>query len=109
MNIARPTTFHLLVRRLILAGCMALLSLSSAVAQMHSVSHTQKHRTAAQASTAKNHQDIGERKFQENCGRCHTAPEQLSPRITGTIVMHMRVRASLSDEDSKEILRYLSP
>ena len=51
----------------------------------------------------------GERKFMENCSRCHSAPEQLSPRITGTIVLHMRVRASLSAEDARDILRYLSP
>jgi mono/diheme cytochrome c family protein len=54
-------------------------------------------------------QDPGERKFQANCSRCHTAPEQLSPRITGTIVRHMRVRASLSAEDARDILRYLAP
>ncbi len=53
--------------------------------------------------------DRGERKFQENCSRCHTAPEQLSPRIAGTVLRHMRVRASLSAEDERDILRYLAP
>lgn len=53
--------------------------------------------------------DAGERKFQENCSRCHTAPEQLSPRVTGTVMLHMRIRASLSAEDEREILHYLSP
>jgi len=53
--------------------------------------------------------DPGERKFQANCGRCHTAPEQISPRIVGTVVRHMRVRASLSAEDERDILRYLAP
>ena len=54
-------------------------------------------------------QDPGERKFQANCSRCHDAPEQLSPRITGTVLRHMRVRASLSAEDERDILRYLAP
>ena len=54
-------------------------------------------------------QDPGERKFQANCSRCHTAPEQLSPRIAGTVTRHMRVRASLSAEDERDILRYLAP
>ncbi len=54
-------------------------------------------------------QDPGERKFQANCSRCHSAPEQLPTRITGTIVRHMRVRASLSAEDERDILRYLAP
>jgi cytochrome c5 len=53
--------------------------------------------------------DAGQRKFEANCGRCHTAPEQLSPSITGTVVRHMRVRASLSAQDEKDILRFLAP
>jgi hypothetical protein len=53
--------------------------------------------------------DVGEQKFQANCGRCHTFPEQLSPSLTGTVVRHMRVRASLSAQDEKDILKYLAP
>lgn len=53
--------------------------------------------------------DVGERKFDANCGRCHSAPEQLSPSITGTVVRHMRVRASLSAQDEKDILKFLAP
>lgn len=64
--------------------------------------------TAQPASTTVA-QDPGERKFQANCNRCHNAPEQLSPRIVGTVVRHMRVRASLSAEDERDILRYLAP
>jgi len=67
--------------------------------------------SAKQASPAAiaNAPDPGERKFQANCGRCHNAPDQLSPRIAGTVVRHMRVRASLSAEDERDILRYLAP
>lgn len=54
-------------------------------------------------------QDAGEKAFQANCSRCHTAPEQLSPRIAGTVTRHMRVRASLSAKDTQAILRYLAP
>jgi cytochrome c5 len=50
-----------------------------------------------------------ERAFQANCSRCHYAPETLSPRITGTVVRHMRVRANLSAEDERLILSYLNP
>lgn len=52
---------------------------------------------------------IGEQKFQQNCSRCHNAPEGFSSHISGTIVKHMRVRASLSEHDAREILRYLNP
>jgi cytochrome c5 len=51
----------------------------------------------------------GQTKFNQNCSRCHEAPQSFSPRISGTILRHMRVRASLSAEDEREILRFLNP
>jgi cytochrome c5 len=51
----------------------------------------------------------GERVFQQQCSRCHNAPEGFSPRISGTIVRHMRVRASLSRHEEEELLRYFNP
>jgi cytochrome c5 len=51
----------------------------------------------------------GERIFQQQCSRCHNAPEGFSPRISGTIVRHMRVRASLSRHEEEELLRYFNP
>jgi cytochrome c5 len=54
-------------------------------------------------------QDPGERKFQENCSRCHNAPEELPIHITRTVLQHMRVRASLSAQDQRDILKYLAP
>ena len=63
---------------------------------------------AAKADSTKQ-ADVGQRKFDANCGRCHSFPEQLSPSITGTVVRHMRVRANLSAEDEKDILRFLAP
>jgi cytochrome c2 len=61
------------------------------------------------AESQKTQEDNGEQKFQQNCSRCHNAPEGFSPRISGTIVRHMRVRASLSEQDAREILRFLNP
>jgi len=55
------------------------------------------------------HQSDGARKFAQNCGRCHNPPQGFSPRISGTITMHMRVRASLSKQDQEDILRFLNP
>jgi mono/diheme cytochrome c family protein len=51
----------------------------------------------------------GDELFTENCSRCHNAPESFSPRVSGTIVRHMRVRAGLSKEDAQAILRFLNP
>jgi len=53
--------------------------------------------------------DAGDRIFQQHCSRCHNAPEGFSPRISGTIVRHMRVRASLSQHDAEELLRFFNP
>jgi hypothetical protein len=33
----------------------------------------------------------------------------LSPRIAGSVIRHMHVRAMLSQEDAREILEYLAP
>ena len=54
-------------------------------------------------------QSTGERKFNQNCSRCHRAPESFSPHIAGTILKHMRVRASLSEQDERDILHFLNP
>jgi cytochrome c5 len=64
-----------------------------------------------QTPAAKNsvHQDEGQRIFEQNCARCHAAPVGFSPRISGTVVRHMRVRASLSRHDEQELLRFLNP
>jgi mono/diheme cytochrome c family protein len=50
----------------------------------------------------------GEKRFQTNCGRCHLAPQKFPPRAMATIVRHMRVRAMLTDEDMRLILRYMT-
>ncbi len=53
--------------------------------------------------------DRGQQVFNQNCSRCHNAPEGFSPSISGTIAMHMRVRANLSEADYKALLRFLNP
>lgn len=50
----------------------------------------------------------GEKRFRANCGRCHTAPPKFPPRMMGTIVRHMRVRATLTDQDMRLVLRYMT-
>ena len=65
-----------------------------------------KRATATQGSV---HQDEGQRIFEQNCSRCHNAPDGFSPSISGTVVRHMRVRASLSRRDEQELLRFLNP
>jgi hypothetical protein len=46
--------------------------------------------------------------YKNNCMRCHTSTQQYSPRKTKTIVMHMRVRANLTQEEAEAVLKYLT-
>ena len=88
--------------------CLALAAilLSTALAVAQSSSSNTSAKKSAQNSVQQN---PGERKFQANCGRCHSAPQQIAPRIAGTALRHMRVRATLSAQDEKDILQYLAP
>lgn len=51
----------------------------------------------------------GGRVFIQNCSRCHNPPDGFSPRISESIVRHMRVRANLSEKDAKAVLRFFNP
>lgn len=59
--------------------------------------------------THEKQQPSGERIFMNNCSRCHMPPMSIPPRITGTVIMHMRTRARLSEEDQRLLLKYLAP
>ena len=45
--------------------------------------------------------------YKNNCLRCHSSVQAYSPEKTETIVMHMRVRGNLTDQESRAILEYL--
>jgi cytochrome c5 len=50
----------------------------------------------------------GEKRFRTNCSRCHAAPHKFPPRMMATIVRHMRVRATITDEDMRFVLYYMT-
>ncbi len=50
----------------------------------------------------------GEKRFRANCGRCHMAPHKFPPRVMAMAIRHMRVRATLTDEDMRFILHYMT-
>lgn len=121
-----------------LLGCLAVMTflVGTAIAQEHAKSETspkasldasvlsanpqptddspspQQKRQAQQARhTTKSEQSErteGEQRFQENCGRCHQPPHKFSPRIMAAAIRHMRVRAMLTDEDMRLILKYMT-
>jgi cytochrome c5 len=84
-------------------------TLMQATAQSNTPPPTQKTTAPAVAQASQQHQEEGARIFQQNCSRCHNTPEGFSSRISGTIVRHMRVRASLSKHDEEVLLRFFNP
>jgi mono/diheme cytochrome c family protein len=50
----------------------------------------------------------GEKRFRANCGRCHQTPHKFPPRTMATVIRHMRVRAMITDDDMRLILRYMT-
>jgi mono/diheme cytochrome c family protein len=85
---------------------MVLVILVAAVAAIGRAADNNAQKATQSKAVEKNE---GERLFEVNCGRCHRVPEQISPKIAGSVVRHMRVRAMLSAEDEKQILKYLAP
>jgi hypothetical protein len=50
----------------------------------------------------------GEQRFRANCGRCHAAPQKFPSRMMSTVLRHMRVRATITAEDQRLILLYMT-
>jgi cytochrome c5 len=92
---------------------LAVLVTATALAQSSSQSQPAASQSnakpAAAAPAAAKPVSDGERVFQQQCARCHNSPDGFSSRISGTVVHHMRVRASLSKHDQEELLRFLNP
>jgi len=99
------------VNSLVLAALVMLMGLAVASA----CATTPRKSTPASAASAPGNttQDDtmrleGEKRFRANCARCHAAPSKFPPRMMGTIVRHMRVRAMITDEDMRLILHYMT-
>lgn len=60
------------------------------------------------AYDAENMRVQGEQRYRANCGRCHAAPQKFPPRMMATVLRHMRVRATITDEDMRLVLFYMS-
>ena len=84
----------------------------SAAAQQGTPQNTTPQNTAAQNSRVASPRDQdaieGEKRFHANCGRCHAPPGKFPPRMMATIVRHMRVRAMLTDQDMRLILKLMT-
>lgn len=90
---------------LLLAGLSALSQTTNSKPAPASSAKQQPQGKAVHATRQRDGNEI----FAQNCSRCHSAPEGFSPRISGTVVRHMRVRANLSREDEQALLRFFNP
>jgi cytochrome c5 len=88
---------------------LASISTLTLVAQQSSAPANPPAKKTGASKQAAQPQDEGSKIFQQQCSRCHTAPDGFSPRISGTVLRHMRVRASLSQHDEQELLRFFNP
>jgi mono/diheme cytochrome c family protein len=60
------------------------------------------------ASDPENMRIEGEKRFRANCGRCHATPQKFPPRMMATVLRHMRVRATITDQDMRLVLFYMT-
>ncbi|HEU4414852.1 MAG TPA: cytochrome c [Candidatus Angelobacter sp.] len=96
-----------------LLACAVFLALAAAAAAKTGSKDSASSSAPPAAASGSSHQDEslhleGERRFRANCARCHAAPPRFAPRMMGTIVRHMRVRATITDDDMRYILRYMT-
>jgi cytochrome c5 len=96
--------------RLVLSLAVAISAAAAVAAGQQNSAPSAKAKTVAAKSSVKASESAeGEKRFETHCGRCHVPPEDLSPREAKAVIRQMRVRANLSAEDQRLILRYLAP
>lgn len=88
------------------AYCAVQTRAQSVQAQAMAAQSKNRPRTSQTASSSPSE---GEIRFEAHCGRCHLPPEDLSPREAKAVIRQMRVRAMLSSEDERLILKYIAP
>jgi cytochrome c5 len=94
------------VKIIIASGVIALISVLCVAGDApRNASTTPVAQSSAQANAMRLE---GEKRFRANCGRCHAAPQKFPPRMMATIVRHMRVRATITDEDMRLVLFYMT-
>jgi cytochrome c5 len=106
MNNARFKIFTAVLGMTLASGGFLLAAQNDGQGSKQAASYGNK---VSHTKPAENSLDEGQRVFAENCSRCHNAPQSFSPKIAGTISRHMRVRANLSAQEERTLLRFLNP
>lgn len=103
---AKSIVWCLALELTLAAATAPLFARQSSDTQSDAARHGKRDTKTTQSQPA---EQEGERLFQQTCARCHNAPDGFSPRITATVVRHMRVRANLSAHDEEVLLHYFNP
>lgn len=90
------------------AGLVVLATLIPALAQTEAARTRGKKHESSQGPASPAQIARGQEVFNQNCSRCHNAPQSIPPQISATVIRHMRVRASLSAADEKALLRFMN-
>jgi mono/diheme cytochrome c family protein len=93
----------------IITAAFVLSALLPLIAQKGPSPKSDAARPESTQSTQKPEESRGQRVFRQNCARCHDAPQSFPPSVSGTILRHMRVRASLSAQDEKAVMEFMNP
>ena len=86
-----------------------LITVLPLIAQTNNQPKQKTHRAPQPTASSPTDSERGQQVFNQNCSRCHNAPEGFSPSISGTIAMHMRTRANLSEADYKALRHFFNP
>ncbi len=90
------------------AAAVVMLVAGGAMGNENGKANTAPARAAMNTQDQESTRIEGEKRFHANCGRCHQAPHKFPPRMMATIVRHMRVRATITDQDMRVILQYMT-
>jgi hypothetical protein len=96
------------IRGLVTVLLFSLALASSVFAGSHSASKEATPAPVVREHDADSMRIEGEKRYHANCGRCHAAPQKFPPRMMATVLRHMRVRATVTEDDQRLILFYMT-
>jgi len=96
------------IRAFFIVLLVSLALASSVFARSHSANKEAAPAPIVRERDADSMRIEGEKRFHANCGRCHAAPQKFPPRMMATVLRHMRVRATVTEDDQRLILFYMT-
>lgn len=96
------------LRTSVTVSLFSLALASSVFAGSHSANKEATPAPVVRGQDADSMRIEGEKRFHANCGRCHAAPQKFPPRTMATVLRHMRVRATVTEDDQRLILFYMT-